>query len=451
MIEELEFTNFKTWAKAKLKFGKITALFGTNSSGKTSLIQFLLLLKQTKEATDRAVAFTLNGNYVNLGVYKDLVYGHDESKMIDWKLGFSIGSELALVDPSGKRTDAFAQGSNLRVHNRVRLAQNTLKSEYLSYSLGETDFILSAKSSGAKEYELTTNHSDFKFLRTQGRAWKLPGPVKSYAFPDQARTYFQNASFLSELEAAFEKQLDDLYYLGPLREFPQRDYLWARSRPRDVGSKGEKAIDAILAATEAGEQRNYRKGARLRPFQEMIAYWLREIGLIHDFKVEEIRKGSNRWQAILEVRKGSPSVLLTDVGFGVSQVLPVITLLLYVPEGSTVVLEQPEIHLHPLAQANLADVLIYAAINRNIQIVLESHSEHLLLRLQRRIAEQSIASSDVNLYFCDVPKVESALLPLEIDLLGSIRNWPKNFMGDSMGELFAAEEARLKRRIAPSE
>jgi predicted ATPase len=450
MIEELEFTNFKTWTKVKLKFGKITALFGTNSSGKTSLIQFLLLLKQTKEATDRAVAFTLNGSYVNLGVYKDLVNGHDESKTIDWKVGFSIGSELALVDPSGKRTDAFAQGSKLRVHNRVRLAQNTLKSEYLSYSLGNTDFTLSAKSSGSKEYELTTNHSDFKFLRTQGRAWKLPGPVKSYAFPDQARTYFQNASFLSELEAAFEKQLDDLYYLGPLREYPQRDYLWARSRPRDVGSKGEKAIDAILAATEATEQRNYRKGARLRPFQEMIAYWLRGIGLIHDFKVEEIRKGSNRWQAILEVRKGSPSVLLTDVGFGVSQVLPVITLLLYVPEGSTVVLEQPEIHLHPLAQANLADVLIYAATNRNIQIVLESHSEHLLLRLQRRIAEQSIASNDVKLYFCDVPKVESELLPLEIDLLGSIRNWPKNFMGDSMGELFAAEEARLKQRILPA-
>jgi predicted ATPase len=447
MIEELSFTNFKTWTDVKLQFGKLTALFGTNSSGKTSLIQFLLLLKQTKEATDRATAFALNGNYVNLGVYRDLVNKHEENKTVEWGLKFAVEPELQLVDPSKKRTEAFEQGKKIGIRNRVRLSQNTLRSEFLSYKLGNTSFELSLKSEGAKAFELTTDHKEFQFTRTQGRPWKLPGPLKSYAFPDQARTYFQNASFLSELEAAFEKQLDDIYYLGPLREFPQRDYLWARSRPKDVGPKGDKVIDAILAATESGEQRNHRRGARLKPFQEMIAYWLREMGLIHNFKVEEIKKGSNRWQAILEVRKGSPGVLLTDVGFGVSQVLPVITLLLYVPEGSTVVLEQPEIHLHPLAQANLADVLVYATQHRNIQILLESHSEHLLLRLQRGIAEEKIKSNDVKAYFCDVAVTESKLLPLEIDLFGSINNWPKNFMGDSMGELVAAEEARLKRQL----
>ena len=72
---------------------------------------------------------------------------------------------------------------------------------------------------------------DFRFVRTQGRPWQLPRPVKSYAFPDQARTYFQNASFLSDLEAVFEEQVDAIFYLGPLREYPNRDYLWARSRP----------------------------------------------------------------------------------------------------------------------------------------------------------------------------------------------------------------------------
>ena len=77
--------------------------------------------------------------------------------------------------------------------------------------------------------------------------------MKGYAFPDQARTYYQNAGFLADLEAAYEAELDNVFYLGPLREFPQRDYLWARSRPTDVGRKGEKAIDAILAATESGE------------------------------------------------------------------------------------------------------------------------------------------------------------------------------------------------------
>ena len=128
-----------------------------------------------------------------------------------------------------------------------------------------------------------------------------------------------------------------------------------------------------------------------------------------------------------------------------SQVLPVITLLLYVPEGSTVLLEQPEIHLHPLAQANLADILVYAATRRRVQVVLESHSEHLLLRLQRRIAEEVIDAGDVKLYFCDITDGGSLLTPLRLDLLGQIENWPEHFMGDAFGETAAAERARLRR------
>jgi predicted ATPase len=177
----------------------------------------------------------------------------------------------------------------------------------------------------------------------------------------------------------------------------------------------------------------------------MVAYWLRHLGLIHSFTVDEITDGSNRWQAKVVTREGGSEVLLTDVGFGVSQVLPVITLLLYVPEGSTVLLEQPEIHLHPLAQAGLADVLIYAATRRRVQVILESHSEHLLLRLQRRMAEDVIASTDVKLYFCDVDAGRSKLTLLRTDLLGSIENWPRHFMGDAFGETAHAERARLRR------
>ena len=275
----------------------------------------------------------------------------------------------------------------------------------------------------------------------------MPGPIKGYAFPDQARTYFQNASLLSDLELAYQTELDNVYYLGPLREPPKRDYLWARSRHTDVGRKGEKAIDVILAATADGETRNLKPKGRLKSFQEMIAYWLREMGMIHSFKVEEIADGSNRWQAKVKTRSDSTEVLLTDVGFGVSQVLPVITLLYHVPEGSTVILEQPEIHLHPLAQAHLADLILNVAHHRQVQVILESHSEHLLLRLQRRIAEQEARAEDTKLYFCDAKSGPSKLVPLPINLFGEIENWPENFMGDAFGETAAAEKARLKRML----
>ena len=448
MLERLQFTNFKTWPQAKLNFGRITGLFGTNSSGKTSLIQFCLLLKQTKEATDRGVILALNGPYVNLGVYHDMVHNHEDARQLDWELTFSRDKELLLVDPSKKRTEAFAKGRQIKIESKIASRDGVLRAEFLRYTLGKINFSLSPKSSGGAEFDLVAHSTDFKFLRTQGRPWQLPGPIKSYAFPDQARTYFQNASFLSDLEAALEGQLDSIYYLGPLREFPHRDYLWARSRPKDVGPRGDQAIDAILAATAAGELRNRVRKGTLKPFQEMIAYWLKEMGLIHNFKVVEIAKGSNRWQAKIQVRKGGTEVLLTDVGFGVSQVLPVITLLQYVPEGSTVILEQPEIHLHPLAQANLADAIVNAALHRNVQVIVESHSEHLLLRLQTRVAEGVIPSDDIRLYFCDAPSGESVLRPLELDLLGNITNWPKHFMGDAFGEIYAAESARLKRQSA---
>jgi predicted ATPase len=239
--------------------------------------------------------------------------------------------------------------------------------------------------------------------------------------------------------------MDRIFYLGPLREHPQRDYLWSGSRPTDVGSKGEKAIEAILAATEAGEQRNLKPKGRRISFQEMVAHWLRELGLIHSFRVEEIAKGSNRWQALVTTRKGSTEVLLTDVGFGISQVLPVVTLLLYVEEQSTVILEQPEIHLHPLAQAHLADLIIHAASHRRVQVILESHSEHLLLRLQRRIGEGALSPDVVRLYFCDSSTGVSYLERLDLDLYGYIKNWPKDFMGDAFGETAKAERARLQR------
>lgn len=453
MLTELHFTNFKSWPKAKLECGMITGLFGTNSSGKTSLLQFLLLLKQTKDATDRAIALELNGDLVKLGTVKDAIHQHDESRSIHAGLEFTLPSDLSLADPSRSRNSTIARGPRLRFEVDLDVHQSAPVTRKIAYTLGGKRFGLAPRNGETSSFELSAVSQsdevlDFSFKRMIGRKWKLPGPIKSYAFPDQAKTYFQNSGFLSELEAAYEAQLDTIFYLGPLRQYPQRDYLWARSRPSDVGQRGDKAIDAILAATEAGWKRNLKPKSRLMPFQEMIAYWLKVMGLIESFVVAEIAPGSNRWQARVRTRPGASEVLLTDVGFGVSQVLPVITLLQYVPEGSTVVLEQPEIHLHPLAQAALADVIIQAAMHRKVQVLLESHSEHLLLRLQRRIAEQVLPASDIKLHFCDAPRGVSKLTPLEVDLYGNIRNWPEKFMGDAFGETAEAELARLSRMQA---
>ena len=174
--------------------------------------------------------------------------------------------------------------------------------------------------------------------------------------------------------------------------------------------------------------------------------WLKELGLIHDFSVKPLATGGNIYQVRVQKTKSSAEVLITDVGFGVSQILPVLTLLYYVPEGSMVILEQPEIHLHPSVQSGLADVLIDAVKNRKLQIILESHSEHLLRRIQRRIADETLTAQDTALYFCAPGDNGSTIDSLEVDIFGNIKNWPKDFFGDEFNEMAAMTRSAMQRK-----
>jgi len=171
------------------------------------------------------------------------------------------------------------------------------------------------------------------------------------------------------------------------------------------------------------------------------------MGLIHSFQLTPTAPNRRDFEVRVKVTDSSPEVLLPDVGFGVSQILPVLVLCHYAPSGSTLILEQPEIHLHPSVQAKLADVLIDVIKRRNVQIVVESHSEYLLRRLQRRIAEGVIPSNETALYFCEIDHGESKVRELEISEGGLIKNWPKDFFGDEMGEVAALTEAAMKHRL----
>jgi predicted ATPase len=283
-------------------------------------------------------------------------------------------------------------------------------------------------------------------VRKKQRAWPLPSPIKFYGFPDQLNLYYQNAGFLSDLQLELVQMLKRVHYLGPLREFPKRHYTSKGITPSDLGPKGEFVVDAILASRVKGKYISPGRKKTRKTLEERIAYWLKELGLIHSFEVVPIGIGSSLYEVKVKCGPKSPEVLITDVGFGVSQILPVLVMCYYVPEGSTILLEQPEIHLHPSVQMGLADVFIDVAKNRNVQVILESHSEHLLNRLQRRWAEKSVSKDDVALYFCDVGTTGSQLNELDIDIFGSILNWPVNFFGDQFGEVAARQKAQLERQ-----
>ena len=278
-----------------------------------------------------------------------------------------------------------------------------------------------------------------------GHGYIDSGPIKTHLFPSQVyfHTFPEKHDQIRLLEEDYEKLMDRVFYLGPLRDYPQREYTWSGGRPYDVGSRGELSINAILAASE--------KGSRKHSFQEVVARRLNEMKLIYSFAVDEIAKGSNYYQVKVEVDKGSPEVLLPDVGFGVSQVLPVIVLLNHVPEGSTVILEQPEIHLHPEVQSNLADAIIEIAETRDLQVIVESHSEHLLRRLQRRVAEERISADMVRLYFVSQESGEACLTDIGLNEYGEIMNWPPDFFGDEMEEISETRKAAIKRKMKAEE
>lgn len=188
------------------------------------------------------------------------------------------------------------------------------------------------------------------------------------------------------------------------------------------------------------------RGVRKRSLNEHVAWWLRELGLVHSFDVERVAKDSSIYRVKVKKSAQSAEALITDIGFGVSQILPALVLCYYVPEGSTIILEQPEIHLHPSVQAGLADVFIDAIKRRRVQIIFESHSEHLLRRLQRRIAEGALENRDTALYFCEMCESRSILTPLQLDMFGAISNWPRDFFGDEFTEIAEMSKAALRRK-----
>ena len=353
MLNRLKLENFKAWREADLTFGKVTGLFGTNSAGKSSLLHLLLLLKQTRNATDRSVVLDFGGpaGMVNLGTFEDVVHQHDKTKAISWHIDWTPPSRSRSRDPWQPSANPLLAGPNLQIRYAVGLRNKRPWPRELAYRLADAEFRMQPKTTSRQEFRLATDHPGFSFVRNPGRAWPLPQPAKAYLFPSQARSYFQNADFLGDFELAYETLMDSIYYLGPLREYPRREYHWAGSSPEDVGQRGERTVDAILAASISGETWSLGYRRRRKSFQEIIAHWLYELGLIYDFRVEEIAKGTNLYRAMVELSATGVTTPLTDVGFGVSQVLPVLVLLYYVPEGSTVLMEQPEIHLHPAVQS----------------------------------------------------------------------------------------------------
>ena len=427
MITELRAQNFKSWKDTgALQFAPLTGFFGANSSGKSSILQVLLMLKQTVEHPtlqwDQWLSFGNESSLVNLGSFDDVIHQHNSNL----NLGVSV---------SWKTTE------------EMKIDERLINSISFSTSIGRKNDYLILKaycySANGQKWRLESNFPSWKFelpdflVRTGDPAYSAgeieTRPLSFYKIhiPDD-----HHATLLPLIDS-LENLFNRILYLGPLRENPRPHYIWGGKNPEGVGRHGEEMVAALFSSR-----------IQLSNLDEHIPKWLQSLGLIDSYRLAPVPRTQKDYEFLVTKHKGGPEVRLTDVGFGVSQVLPVLILCYYAPEGSILILEQPEAHLHPKVQSELGDVLIDAVKNRNLQIVVESHSEHLIHRLMRRIAEKQLSVDDTELYFCQIKDGTSEIEPLRVDEYGNISNWPQEFFGDVTGDLIKQGRAEVKRRKA---
>lgn len=456
MLTSLRIRNFKAWEDTgPIRFAPLTVLFGANSAGKSSIPQLLLLLKQTAESSDRRRALHLGDerSLVDAGTFEDVVHGHDLSRSLEFELSWLLEGERTYYNPaSGERYDgdALAFHARLGADSRHRPEVEHFRYELLQRGKGVLDLSMQQRNAvedSEPEFELSSERYDLK--RFPGRAGPLPPPLRFYGFPPEAQLLYPNAAFTADFVFELERMLTSIYYVGPLREYPKRLYLWSGEVPEHVGERGDRAVECILASGERAF--SFAPGQPEKQLPELVAERLRAMRLIDDFDIRPIAPHRREYEVLVRTGPKSPEVKLTDVGFGVSQVLPVIVECLYVPRRSIVIFEQPEIHLHPSVQADLADLFVDAiraeedGKPRECQFIIESHSEHFLRRLQRRIAEEALSEQDAALYFVHTGADGARLEELDVDAYGNIRNWPEGFFGDEMADLVARTEAQARR------
>lgn len=458
MLTELSIKNFKAWRDTgPIRLAPLTVICGANSSGKSSLGHLLLALKQTVRLADRKRALHLGdeNSLIDLGTFADCLYAHDLKESLEFSLRWRL--PLALTVRNASDAEQTYRGDALRLWSKLRADRSEQpETTAFSYELfaGETLILTVNHKRGTSQAQLDC--SPLKLVKPIGRGWPVEPPEKFYRFADRTLLRYQNADFLADFALQTEHMLEQVYFLGPLRRPARRVYQWSGDTPPDVGAQGEYAIPALLAATAQDRKLNRARRQRVQPFDKFVASWLADLGIIDSFSVERVAKGRKEYEVLVKTHPKSQKVRLTDVGFGVSQVLPALVQAFYAPPESTVWMEQPEIHLHPMAQSNLADVFISAVKSyeggapRNLQLIVETHSEHLLARLQRRIAEEKITADEVAVYVVNRRGEAADIEALRINEYGDIANWPDDFFGDEMGDIAARTLAALKRQAAIS-
>lgn len=436
MLKSISLENYKCFRNSgEIEIAPLTVLCGINSSGKSSIINSLLLLKQSYEDNSISNNMKLNGAYVKGGRFKDISLKR-EDQLITLSVSYELEKPKRYEKLEKKRSkyDITACKNLAKLYSPYNVRCFRILSEVMVEQYNGKNFVDDNIMAGQK-ITIRAICEDSTSIISSVELKRLKNQINQYViqidnFPDgdsgeltehvelrDATCYFENfnlinafssdiypvgtqvSGLLANVYLIFKMnalQLKNIHYLTPLRGYPQRNYN-LDCETDDVGISGEytpyimrkygkKYIDGFLPP----EKNKIPVSEKKLPFKKCVQGWL-----------DYLNFGKYSLTSSLEaIQLNIQDYNVSNVGFGISQVLPIIVSGLIQKESEILLLEQPEIHLHPGAQMCMADFLVSMAMH-NKGVIVETHSDHIINRVVRRAMESKEINNRMVIYFIE--------------------------------------------------
>lgn len=454
MFKRIQLGNFKRFQKASMDLRRLNIIVGPNNSGKSSLIAAFRLVCQTLDSYDDQVALLLNGPFGDFGTFKDLVYRNHRGRPLE----ISFDVDIPSVNPpestrnlasfhlvfkySQEDREIFAQDIEIRLDGEhlISLRYSKEGRRHNVERLGRSDIPPSLKNMISREFRVRHFFPVPMSQRLGVFDRDRAGPYREFlekinSGPDQ-----DVSRKLTRIWSRVATLISNTDYLGPLRTAPARTYLFTGERSRRIGIGGEN-LTSLLATKDRKRTRDRDESGKSLSLQDRINDWLQKSEMARKASLAPI--SDRHFEIRIQNFFTKEDQNIADVGFGHSQVLPFLAGGYALGPNSAYFAEQPELHLHPKAQAELGDYLLDLYEQRT-QVLIETHSEHLILRLQQHIAAGSIDCSDVRVFY-----VSNAPTPVEGTAAGDLEEitildldkqgqfttpWPKGFFPEKLEE-----------------
>jgi len=447
-----------------------TVISGVNSSGKSSFIQLLLLLKQTVELNAINKPLSLDGNWYKAN-YEDLIYKKDLNNQLEVSFLFNKADFAFIENPQLTHLyDIYDNyDCNLTMKYSFEDNQPSINEFSVNFSfLGERpdEFIKFAKGTGEQFYTVEINkdyfaeglltdkpqvthveYSSIFPISYEGKKDVIQEKLGLKDKPETVPKYIKEFIKIDDIKKLIQTFFEKLFYLGPIRTIPKDGYT-ILGNPKTVGVKGEyvayileKYADELISYNKTEKHENgINYVSSESTLKDAVKYWMCDI-----FDVAEniyTEKTDDSYRIILTDKSGL-NTSIKHVGFGISQLLPIVVQGLRIPENGTFIVEQPEVHLHPKVQSWLFDFL-YSLTLQGKTVIVETHSSHFITRMRRRVAEDMSSEMDdrIGLTFIE----NNNFRTIQLDDYGTLEYFPKDFIEPSSEELRAIVKAQMNKR-----